>query len=249
MILALENIKPSSNLSPQKNETAKHCSPSKKENRLQSRYRVSPGKLPQFKTSTENIASASEKLERNQSSLPDNKDVLVLSDGESDRPVKETNKQTGSTHCPEHMGSSVVKFSSSESIKIEDHADCGRDIPQKEASNCDKANADGTHRPQQIDEEKQCNGDSHKNVESDVDSRSTENVQSVSCNPSPSQNVVDRYYRQKGPRIAKVVRRINCNVEPLDFGSVRGGKLWCDTRAIYPKGMDYGYHLWNSETV
>lgn len=68
-------------------------------------------------------------------------------------------------------------------------------------------------------------------------SRVTDNVQTLSGSPSCTQNILDRYYRQKGPRIAKVVRRINCQVEPLEFGVVHSGKLWCDSRAIYPKGM------------
>ncbi|KAG5549731.1 hypothetical protein RHGRI_014885 [Rhododendron griersonianum] len=62
-------------------------------------------------------------------------------------------------------------------------------------------------------------------------------VQSASGSPSSSQNNLDRYFRQKGPRIAKVVRRINCNVEPVDYGIVRSEKLWCDSRAIFPKGF------------
>lgn len=48
--------------------------------------------------------------------------------------------------------------------------------------------------------------------------------------------------RQKGPRIAKVVRRINCNVESLEFGVVLSGKSWCSSRAIYPKGV----YTWSS---
>ncbi|KAL9317922.1 hypothetical protein ACSQ67_014439 [Phaseolus vulgaris] len=44
-------------------------------------------------------------------------------------------------------------------------------------------------------------------------------------------------FRQKGPRIAKVVRRINCNVEPLEFGVVLSGKSWCSSQAIFPKGF------------
>lgn len=55
----------------------------------------------------------------------------------------------------------------------------------------------------------------------------------LSCNP----NNLGRYYRQKGPRIAKVVRRINCNVEPLEFGVVFAGKSWCSSRSIFPKGI------------
>ncbi|XP_057961153.1 putative lysine-specific demethylase JMJ16 [Malania oleifera] len=68
-------------------------------------------------------------------------------------------------------------------------------------------------------------------------SKSVDDVQTVSGSPSCSQNNLDRYFRQKGPRIAKVVRRINRNVEPLEFGVVCPGKLWCSSRAIFPKGF------------
>ncbi|KAL5055288.1 hypothetical protein RYX36_035970 [Vicia faba] len=44
----------------------------------------------------------------------------------------------------------------------------------------------------------------------------------VSCGPNN--------YRQKGPRIAKVVRRINCNFEPLEFGIVFSGKSGAEFR-------------------
>ena len=64
-----------------------------------------------------------------------------------------------------------------------------------------------------------------------------ENARSFNGNASSSQNNLDRYYRQKGPRIAKVVRRINCMVEPLEFGVVLSGKSWCNSQAIFPKGM------------
>lgn len=67
-------------------------------------------------------------------------------------------------------------------------------------------------------------------------------ARSNSGTPSCSQNnSPDRFIRQKGPRIAKVVRRINCNVEPLTYGCVLSGKSWCNSRAIFPKG-----DLWSS---
>ncbi|XP_058101595.1 putative lysine-specific demethylase JMJ16 [Magnolia sinica] len=47
----------------------------------------------------------------------------------------------------------------------------------------------------------------------------------------------DRYCRQKGPRIAKVVRRINYTVEPLEYGIVFSGMLWSNSQAIFPKGF------------
>uniref|UniRef100_A0A9I9CUV7 Lysine-specific demethylase JMJ16 n=1 Tax=Cucumis melo TaxID=3656 RepID=A0A9I9CUV7_CUCME len=61
-------------------------------------------------------------------------------------------------------------------------------------------------------------------------SRTTANL---SCN----QANVDRFVRQKGPRMAKVVRRINCNVEPLEYGIVLSGKSWSNSQAIFPKGF------------
>ncbi|CAJ2628378.1 unnamed protein product [Trifolium pratense] len=54
-------------------------------------------------------------------------------------------------------------------------------------------------------------------------------IGNISCGPN--------VHRQKGPRIAKVVRRINCNVEPLEFGVVLSGKSWCSSQAIFPKGF------------
>ncbi|XP_030460644.1 putative lysine-specific demethylase JMJ16 isoform X1 [Syzygium oleosum] len=52
-----------------------------------------------------------------------------------------------------------------------------------------------------------------------------------------TQSNLDKYFRQKGPRIAKVVRRINCNVEPLDYGVVLPGKSWSGSQTIFPKGF------------
>lgn len=168
---------------------------------------------------------------------------------------------TTSVANPSVMLEKLKNDSSLEGVKVEDHAegemrtvtsllgspcfkipttdtDSSRDILKKETTNCNEANADGDHKPQQIDEEKSCSpGDGHKNAELNVDSGPVDNRLTVSCNQSGSPNNLDRYYRQKGPRIAKVVRRISCNVEPLDFGAVCAGKLWCDSRAIYPKGF------------
>nr|GMC63664.1 putative lysine-specific demethylase JMJ16 isoform X1 [Ipomoea batatas] len=83
-------------------------------------------------------------------------------------------------------------------------------------------------------ESKPNNEDIPKKMDVDGKSRSMDSAQSLL---SPSQNNSDRYFRQKGPRIAKVVRRINCNVEALNYGVIQPGNLWCDTRAIYPKGF------------
>ncbi|KAK9732902.1 hypothetical protein RND81_04G031100 [Saponaria officinalis] len=55
--------------------------------------------------------------------------------------------------------------------------------------------------------------------------------------PSCSQSSVDKYHRQKGPRIAKVVRRMNSNVELLERGCVIPGNQWSCSRAIFPKGF------------
>ncbi|XP_017697487.2 lysine-specific demethylase JMJ18-like isoform X1 [Phoenix dactylifera] len=55
---------------------------------------------------------------------------------------------------------------------------------------------------------------------------------------SCSTNSIDRSNcPQKGPRMAKVVRRINFSVEPLEYGVVLSGKLWSTSKAIFPKGF------------
>ncbi|WCJ43791.1 Lysine-specific demethylase JMJ703 [Euphorbia peplus] len=66
------------------------------------------------------------------------------------------------------------------------------------------------------------------------------NLRAMPGGTSCSQNNLDRYFRQKGqkgPRIAKLVRRITCNVEPLEYGVVLSGKSWCSSQAIFPKGF------------
>ncbi|KAJ8760380.1 hypothetical protein K2173_015047 [Erythroxylum novogranatense] len=79
--------------------------------------------------------------------------------------------------------------------------------------------------------------DDEDKVGANSTSHSIDNSKTVMGSPSCLQNNLDRYYRQKGPRIAKVVRRINCNVEPLDYGVVLSGKSWCNSHAIFPKGF------------
>ncbi|XP_047316083.1 putative lysine-specific demethylase JMJ16 isoform X2 [Impatiens glandulifera] len=72
---------------------------------------------------------------------------------------------------------------------------------------------------------------------SNSNSRMTCTMPDTNVNQQNNKNNIDRYFRQKGPRIAKVIRRINCNVEILEYGVVQNGKLWCDSRAIFPKGF------------
>lgn len=77
----------------------------------------------------------------------------------------------------------------------------------------------------------------HEKMGISATSNSVDNIRPITGNPSCTSNNLDRNFRQKGPRIAKVVRRINCNVEPLQFGVVLSGKSWCNSQAIFPKGF------------
>ncbi|KAB1223863.1 putative lysine-specific demethylase JMJ14 [Morella rubra] len=81
------------------------------------------------------------------------------------------------------------------------------------------------------------NDNRHDKMGTNVTSNLGDDIRTVSGNATCSSNNLDRYFRQKGPRIAKVVRRINCNVEPLEFGVVLSGKSWCNSQAIFPKGF------------
>ena len=80
------------------------------------------------------------------------------------------------------------------------------------------------------------NKDKHEKMGAIASANLVDNARTNVGGPSCSQNNLDRNFRQKGPRIAKVVRRINCNVEPLEFGVVLSGKLWCNSQSIFPKG-------------
>ncbi|TVU11697.1 hypothetical protein EJB05_45299, partial [Eragrostis curvula] len=42
---------------------------------------------------------------------------------------------------------------------------------------------------------------------------------------------------QRGPRIANVVHRYKCSVEPLEIGTVVSGSLWSSSQAVFPKGF------------
>uniref|UniRef100_A0A164ZCB1 JmjC domain-containing protein n=1 Tax=Daucus carota subsp. sativus TaxID=79200 RepID=A0A164ZCB1_DAUCS len=100
----------------------------------------------------------------------------------------------------------------------------------RESDNCKIENAEGSLQSSQpYDGHKPNKEDAHV---AESSSRLGDNVTS-----SSTENNLDRYFRQKGPRIAKVVRRINCVVEPLEYGVVQSGKFWCDSRSIYPKGF------------
>jgi hypothetical protein len=87
------------------------------------------------------------------------------------------------------------------------------------------------------------NENKHEKMGINATSNLVDNIRPVTGNPSCTSNNLDRYFRQKGPRIAKVVRRINCNVEPLEFGVVLSGKSWCNSQAIFPKGMLHAFSV------
>lgn len=82
------------------------------------------------------------------------------------------------------------------------------------------------------------NENNHEKVATTSTSPFANSVRNIG-NASSSQSNLDRSFRQKGPRIAKVVRRINCSVEPLEYGVVLAGKSWCNSKAIFPKGMQH----------
>ncbi|KAF6154777.1 hypothetical protein GIB67_032389 [Kingdonia uniflora] len=103
-------------------------------------------------------------------------------------------------------------------------------LSTREPSDCDVSNGP------------QPNGDEKLNAEGKAETLGTntnlmDKSKNVTGNVICGQNNLDRYYRQKGPRIAKVVRRINCNVEALEFGVALAGRLWSSNRAIFPKGF------------
>ncbi|OIW13771.1 hypothetical protein TanjilG_31660 [Lupinus angustifolius] len=116
-----------------------------------------------------------------------------------------------------------------------------RNIPASstgEASHhCLESSESSSLNPQQSGTIKAKNEENRETFGGCPTSNVADNVRSVNVNLSCSLNNLERNSRQKGPRIAKVVRRINCNVEPIEFGIVLPGKSWCSSQAIFPRGF------------
>ncbi|XP_058094569.1 putative lysine-specific demethylase JMJ16 [Magnolia sinica] len=105
---------------------------------------------------------------------------------------------------------------------------------------CDSNTANVTSHPQHpklFGAEKPNNEGEDEKLVLDSSSKLSDRAQSGMENPPCAPNNLDRYYRQKGPRMAKVVRRINCTVEPLEYGVVVPGKSWSNGKSIFPKGF------------
>uniref|UniRef100_A0A251K7I6 JmjC domain-containing protein n=1 Tax=Manihot esculenta TaxID=3983 RepID=A0A251K7I6_MANES len=117
-------------------------------------------------------------------------------------------------------------------------AGCGKNV--QGSSNMGETNKDQNISNAKSPQPQQC-GIANTNDGDKLGANATlspvDNSRTMAGSLSGSQNNLDRYFRQKGPRLAKVVRRINCNAEPLEFGVVLPGKLWCDGQAIFPKGF------------
>ncbi|CAK7341125.1 unnamed protein product [Dovyalis caffra] len=169
------------------------------------------------------------KSERNVSSLPDERKnnsssgtVVQVKDGyhQDGGKVLGINQPNGSWHTGPSTAGFVSNIQNSST--------------NRDTSKDNKMINTGSQHPQPCGSGKPNNEDK---MGVNATSTSVDNSRTMAGSPSSSQNNLDRYYRQKGPRIAKVVRRINCNVEPLEFGVVLSGKSWCNSQAIFPKGF------------
>ncbi|KAI3793592.1 hypothetical protein L1987_36212 [Smallanthus sonchifolius] len=193
-----------------------------------STYASKDSKQPVSSTKEQKVQETRQDLLKSKDSVMSreslHKDVILLSDDEGDDSSKVLNQATRSEYQvkkdvpeshSENASSDIVSLKNSGPNKSQDL------LVTKGSSNLNGENAGGML--QQIPEDK----DNTVIIGLYANSRPGNNTQT---NP-------DRHSRQKGPRIAKVVRRINCNVESLEFGVVQSGKLWCDSRAIYPKGF------------
>ncbi|KAG9155590.1 hypothetical protein Leryth_021197 [Lithospermum erythrorhizon] len=212
--------------------------------------------LSDLRTPTMTLASGSGASDSKKSSKSGGSDIILLSDDEQEesgtppsKRVKEA-PETQLVHSNDIVNSDSCVNNLVATSSMTNIAGMGERLSYSSISECmeeDHPNKKSHfHHPADqtllLDSHSSNRGkfntdDGKMKLDSDGSSALMHTAQTTSdCRPG-SQNNLDRYYRQKGPRIAKVVRRINCNVEPLELGVVKPGKLWCDTRAIYPKGF------------
>ncbi|XP_057477100.1 putative lysine-specific demethylase JMJ16 [Actinidia eriantha] len=165
-------------------------------------------------------------------------DANLLPDGETKNNSSTSDSVKNGVHGKQEI---LLGSNSQNSQRVVSGTDTNKNVQNlsnaRETGDCNMTNTGNSSLPPQpCRSEIPNNEDKHK-MGLNANVRLAGDVQSASGSPSSTPNNLDRYFRQKGPRIAKVVRRINCNVEPLEYGVVHYGKLWCDSRAIFPKGF------------
>ncbi|GMP68082.1 hypothetical protein CsSME_00027819 [Camellia sinensis var. sinensis] len=173
---------------------------------------------------TDNLARVKLEVKKKKSSFSGNDNVILLSDDEGEKsnmPLSEREKQTSEKHTKhfERLSGFVNTMSASNCVK-------GSNLTSPVTKVKVMGEGDRNLLPDREKNKFPSSTDFNKNVEDFSNTKETGDC-----------NNMDRYFHQKGPRIAKVVRRINCNVEPLEYEIVHSGKLWCDSRAIFPKGF------------
>jgi histone demethylase JARID1 len=176
---------------------------------------------------------AADKPETEKPSLLSNDSVIVLSDDETEEPNLQVPESAKDTVTIDGVSGDCIKDATT---KVEDYNMKTETPAGVHMENIDNNIAEVVSCMQESGD---CNVTASEKPE--VNLRVTDITQTVtipgSMSSSQNNNNLDRYYRQKGPRIAKMVRRINCHVEVLQFGVIHSGKLWCDSRAIYPRGF------------
>ncbi|KAI4364560.1 hypothetical protein MLD38_020634 [Melastoma candidum] len=187
---------------------------------------------PEKESSSTSVTSTPPRRQTESQLLPnvENSDVWPSTD---DSVNMQTAKGGSLTFSSEH-GSCSVRISPSESRCKENS------LVTKESDIVDKVSTNAT-TGLVIESSSACGHEKHEDERQErIGNISTGNavdsVETMTSSSCLTQNM-DKLYRQKGPRIAKVVRRINCNVELLELGEVLPGKLWSNSHAIFPRGF------------
>ncbi|KAK8650135.1 hypothetical protein V6N13_139784 [Hibiscus sabdariffa] len=205
--------------------TKEHSTAKQSEATTRSGEKVSPYSTPRTDTAVMNQRDASSPdLQRNSYSSQ----YFQGKDEHTGKGITSQGSNDQNIYCPLDSGSaefSRIIQNSSNTMEMDNNS---KQNPVADESN---------HQQLLLLGNEKANKEKHENIGAIVSSNSVDNARSNVGGPSCSQNNLDRTFRQKGPRIAKVVRRINCNVEPLKFGVVLSGKLWCNSQAIFPKGF------------
>ncbi|KVI04786.1 FY-rich, C-terminal [Cynara cardunculus var. scolymus] len=151
-------------------------------------------------------------------SLMVNDNVILISDDEGEISTATVSEMDSTSACDGEAQGDDARGSHPENISC--HGVFSKDAnPEKShdlSSTKETGRFNGENPSGPLQETPQCGSGMQKNEERqktnalDLNSRSTDNARIASGNPSCIQNSLDRYYRQKGPRVAKVVRRINC---------------------------------------
>ncbi|KAJ7973550.1 lysine-specific demethylase JMJ18 [Quillaja saponaria] len=179
-------------------------------------------------------------------SLPANDDVILVNDDENDKPKFSSYSEREKELAQRLSGSNdraspcnniedqILTAPMTDALLMGEKVSVSSPYEETIPNSTRFVHVKSEHIPQYSGCVKPNNEDKHETFGGHSTLNLVDNVRAISGSPLCSVKNSEKHCCQKGPRI---VWKINCNVEPLEFGVVLSRKSWCNSQFIFPKGF------------